>query len=86
MNVIQKGTALVAMCILWLTLTFLGGCGSSSTSSVPSAPIPASVLATIPLGLSSAAVDVNSTTNRIYVANLNDQSIAAESVAICGIR
>ena len=70
---IQTKTELGATFIPRLILGVLGGCGgSSSSSSTPSGPTPATVIANIPLGKSSAAVAVNPANNRIYVANLND--------------
>ena len=65
----------LAICEAFLLLFLFGltsGCGGGSSMS-PSTPMPASVIATIPVGKSPSLVDVNPATNRIYVLNSNDQ-------------
>ncbi len=59
-----------------LLLWSLCSCGSSPSSSAPAPPMPAKVIATIPLGVSPNGVDVNSTTNRVYVANQSDGTVS----------
>jgi YVTN family beta-propeller protein len=58
---------------LLIAVFFLSGCGGSTSSTTQSHPTPATVIATVPLGISPIAVDVNPVTNRIYVANQGDQ-------------
>lgn len=65
----------LAICEAFLLLFLFGltsGCGGGSSTS-PSTPMPASVVATIPVGKSPYVVDVNPATNRIYVVNSDDQ-------------
>jgi YVTN family beta-propeller protein len=56
-----------------IAVMFLSGCGGSAPSNTQSQPTPASVIATIPGGISPGTVDVNPATNRIYVLNEGDQ-------------
>ncbi|HEX8800198.1 MAG TPA: hypothetical protein VF772_16395, partial [Terriglobales bacterium] len=65
----------LAICETFLLLFLFGltsGCGGGSSMS-PSTPMPASVIATIPVGKSPTLVDLNPATNRIYVVNSDDQ-------------
>jgi YVTN family beta-propeller protein len=71
-NMSYSLTKIAATCILLAALAFLGGCGGSQSTST-SAATPAKVIATIPLGMSPGPVDVNPSTNRVYVANMNDK-------------
>jgi len=54
---------LVAVCLLC-------GCGGGASSGSNTQQTPASVIATIPVGIGPNAVDVNAVTNRVYVVNV----------------
>src|SRR6516164_7969710 len=80
----MKCRRLMTLVFAPLLFAVLNGCGGSSSSTPMQGPVPAQVITTVPIGVVPVAVAVNSSTNRIYVANRGDGVSPGNVMAIDG--
>jgi hypothetical protein len=69
---------------LLLLLGLLNGCGGWLSVTRPG-PVPAQVIATVPVGMDAEGVAVNSATDRMYVANGGDGVSPGSVMVIDGV-